>query len=95
MNILEGINEMEEVACRIKAMKELLGIKDGFLLYRNVFNNRELLDEAIDEFIIPLANQFLDKSNLFNIVDLCFKAKEWLLKNIGAREAHTPSNPWE
>lgn len=38
----------------------------------------KLLNTAIDEFIIPLANMHLDAANTVNVVELCRKAAEWM-----------------
>ena len=48
-----------------------------------------LLDEVIDEFVIPLANQAIDDSNQINLIALCKKAEKWMDKNCG------PGNPSE
>lgn len=37
---------------------------------------KQLLDEVIDTFVIPLANMHLNESNTCNVVELCKKAAE-------------------
>jgi hypothetical protein len=45
--------------------------------------DKKLLNEAVDEFIIPLANMAIDEGNTYNIVSLCRKAKKFMRKNCG------------